>query len=224
MEKPTATHTLDLQFFGAVGASISHEMKNVLAILNESAGLLGDFSRMAAAGRPLDPERLQAMAGRMQAQVARGDGIMRALNRFSHSVDRAEETLDLADAAAFVAELARRRAALKEVAFHAAAAAAPLRVTANAFALQHLLWVSLERALDLAPRGSALDLTAEVGPSGPRVRITGLPPATAEGEAPFPNDRECALAQRLGAELAMDRGAGVLILSFPAHSASTTAA
>ena len=51
MEKHSATHTLDLQFFGAVGAPISHEMKNVLAILNESAGLLGDFSRMAATGR-----------------------------------------------------------------------------------------------------------------------------------------------------------------------------
>jgi C4-dicarboxylate-specific signal transduction histidine kinase len=224
MEKHSATHTLDLQFFGAVGASISHEMKNVLAILNESAGLLGDFSRMAATGRPLDPERLQAMAGRMQAQVARGDGIMRALNRFSHSVDRIEETLDLADAAAFVAELARRRAAMKEVSLEAPAAAAPLRVTANAFALQHLLWAGLERALTQASRGAALNLKAEAGPSGPRVRITGLPPAAAEGDEPFPNDREYALAERLGAELAIDRGAGELILSFPGHSASTTAA
>ena len=31
-----------LQFFGKVSASISHELKNVLAIINENAGLLED--------------------------------------------------------------------------------------------------------------------------------------------------------------------------------------
>ena len=32
-----------LQFFGKMTASISHEIKNVMAIINESAGLLDDY-------------------------------------------------------------------------------------------------------------------------------------------------------------------------------------
>ncbi len=32
----------DLVFFGKVNASISHELKNILAIISEAAGLLND--------------------------------------------------------------------------------------------------------------------------------------------------------------------------------------
>ena len=32
-----------IQFFGKMAASISHEIKNVLAIINENAGLLEDI-------------------------------------------------------------------------------------------------------------------------------------------------------------------------------------
>ena len=39
-----------LQFFGKMTASISHEIKNVLAIINENAGLLEDLALMADRG------------------------------------------------------------------------------------------------------------------------------------------------------------------------------
>ncbi len=44
-----------LQCFGSISASISHELKNALAIINENAGLLEDLSFMAEKGLPLDP-------------------------------------------------------------------------------------------------------------------------------------------------------------------------
>ncbi|NNG12708.1 MAG: sensor histidine kinase, partial [Halobacteria archaeon] len=37
----------ELRYFGKVTASISHELKNVLAILNEHTGLLQDLTAMA---------------------------------------------------------------------------------------------------------------------------------------------------------------------------------
>jgi hypothetical protein len=40
-----------LAFFGKINASISHELKNVMAIISETAGLLKDLSDMAATGR-----------------------------------------------------------------------------------------------------------------------------------------------------------------------------
>ena len=42
----------NLAFFGKVNASISHELKNVMAIIAETAGLLGDLSEMARGERP----------------------------------------------------------------------------------------------------------------------------------------------------------------------------
>jgi hypothetical protein len=217
MERDSLPGAADLQFFGVVGASISHEMKNVLAIINEMVGLLDDLSRMATSGRPLEPERLQTMTGRLKAQVARGDGIMRGLNRFCHSVDRPQDTMDLTDLAGFVADLAKRRAALREVTLETPAPVQPRRVTGNAFALEHLIWAGLERAIGLAARGSTLALLTEAGPSGPRVRITGLPPAGAADWGAIPDARERALAERLGATLAAEPAAGELVLNLPEH-------
>ena len=56
-------------FFGKVSASVSHEIKNVLAIINESAGLLEDFSLMAEQGIALDPVRLRTLSENIRKQV-----------------------------------------------------------------------------------------------------------------------------------------------------------
>ena len=50
--KPENLTETSLQFFGRVSASISHELKNVLAIINENAGLLEDFTLMGDRGIP----------------------------------------------------------------------------------------------------------------------------------------------------------------------------
>ena len=76
-----------LQFFGKMSASISHEMKNVMAIINENAGLLEDLTVMAEKGMPIDPERLKTQASRIMKQIRRGDDIIKGMNRFAHSVD-----------------------------------------------------------------------------------------------------------------------------------------
>ena len=72
-----------------MSASISHEIKNALAIINESAGLLEDFSLLAEKGRPIDPERLKLLAQSVLKQVQRADGLVKKMNRFAHSADDA---------------------------------------------------------------------------------------------------------------------------------------
>ena len=67
--------TEGLQFFGKMTASISHEIKNTLAIMNENAGLLEDLSILAERGRPLDLERVKRIAGQVTKQIHRADGL-----------------------------------------------------------------------------------------------------------------------------------------------------
>ncbi len=47
-----------LRFFGKMSASATHEIKNTLAIINESAGLLEDLSLMAQKGQPMSIPRV----------------------------------------------------------------------------------------------------------------------------------------------------------------------
>ena len=48
-----------LQFFGEITASNSHEIKNILAIINENAGLLEDLALMYDRGAQIEPQRLK---------------------------------------------------------------------------------------------------------------------------------------------------------------------
>ena len=67
--KSTVDAEIGLQFFGKMTASISHEIKNVLAIINENAGLLEDLALLAGRGAAIDPQRLTNMSQAVMKQV-----------------------------------------------------------------------------------------------------------------------------------------------------------
>ncbi len=89
------TQVAGLRFFGMISASISHEIKNVLAIISESAGLMEDLLLLAQKGGRLDLEKFQAICAKVRRQTQRADGIIKNMNRFSHSVDQDLQRIDL---------------------------------------------------------------------------------------------------------------------------------
>ena len=93
--KPDIIAETGLQFFGRISASISHDLKNVLAIINENAGLLEDLTLMADRGQPIDPTRLKIMAATVQKQIGRADHILNNMKRFAHSFDQTVVEVDL---------------------------------------------------------------------------------------------------------------------------------
>ncbi len=105
-----------LQFFGKMTASISHEIKNVLAIINENAGLLQDLALMAERGVAIEPQRLTKMAQAIKKQVGRADAIIQNMNRLGHSIDETEKTIDLNDILELLVALSNRFASMRGVA------------------------------------------------------------------------------------------------------------
>jgi len=140
-------HSLDstgIQFFGRVSASISHEIKNVLAIMNENAGLLEDFVMMAGKGVPLSNERLDGLAMALHKQIQRVDGIVIKMNRFAHSADRPMENVDLYDAICLVTDICSRIIDLKGVNVNTIQPASPVIVNTHRFYVQNMLWAYIE--------------------------------------------------------------------------------
>lgn len=86
-----------LAYFGRVNASISHELKNVMAIISETAGLLGDLSAMASSGTPVAPDMLSDCTKSIVEEIQRGFAVIRQMNRFSHSIDHPVESVNLMD-------------------------------------------------------------------------------------------------------------------------------
>lgn len=202
-----------LQFFGKMSASFSHEIKNSLAIIHESAGLLGDYTIMAEKGMPLDPERLRSLSAKIRDQILKADGMVKNMNRLAHSVDESMRCIDMGEIVEFVAELSRKFAFIRGVTLIPHHSPGPVMITTNPFLLENLLWLCLEVAMDAAGNGKTVTLMGEETEKGARICLTGL-----EGfkETPlngFPAEREKALLSELKAELTIDVDAGELIVT-----------
>ena len=78
----------DLAFFGKINASISHELKNIFAIISEASGLLNDLAELAEKGKKIDMRMIKTCSQDIEEEIQRGFGTIKEMNTFSHSVDR----------------------------------------------------------------------------------------------------------------------------------------
>ena len=158
-----------LHCFGAISASVSHELKNALAIINENAGLLEDLSFMAGKGLPLDPARLKGLAANIAKQIQRADGIIRNMNRFAHSADEPVKRIDLGETLALTVALSSRLAAMKSVTLNFIPPPQPICVTTRLFYLQNLIWLCLKEIFERAGAEKEISLSLRPRPQGAAV-------------------------------------------------------
>jgi signal transduction histidine kinase len=195
-----------LQFFGKMSASISHEIKNALAIINEGAGLLEDLSLRAEKGIPVEPERLKKQTGSILKQVRRVDGIVQNMNQFAHSIDEPMKTLDLSQTVTLVTSLSSRFAAMRGVVLAYQAPSTPVMIRTSPFFLENLLWLCLDSAMNAAGAGKTLNLLIVKGEGGVKVTFAPLEHISDTTEQEFTGDRVKALLAALQAELNIDKG------------------
>ena len=204
-----------LKFFGKISASISHELKNVLAIINESAGLLDDLAIMAPKGVPIDPIRLQTTAKRIQHQVLRADEIIQKMNRFSHTIDRDLHTVDIHDLLTSLLGLTKRLADMKGVAVSLSPKAAPVIMTTSPFFLKTLLWHLLDFAMGMLGESKTMPISVVKIEQTVEIRITQLDGLQTNQMDNFPGEMETALISSFGGELLL--GGGSLLLKLPSN-------
>ena len=205
-----------LQFCGKMSASISHEIKNMLAIINESAGLLEDLIFMSEqGGGPVDLERLKTVAGRVKKQVSRANQMIKNMNQFAHSYDEAVKSVDLAELLALMTELSLRFISLRGVTVEPRFPEPPVVFTTIPFFLENMVWRCLDFAMDAAGEGKNIGLEAEGLEDGVRIRFTQLAGLTETSKAGFPGPEEQALMDALEADLAADAQAREIVLTLP---------
>ena len=161
-----------IQFFGKMSVAATHEIKNSLAIINESAGLLKDLSMMAEKGHPLSLKRINDISSMVTRQVQRADLVLRKLNQFSHSVDMSTQVADLEKTVRFVLNLAsgfiERQGGLVEV----TAPVLPVLVTSNLFYLENMIWKAIETACQAAGHEKKVKISFGTDISEPLIWFT----------------------------------------------------
>ena len=201
-----------VRFFGEMSASVSHEIKNVLAIIKENAGLLQDMLAMNARGLPLDPERLTRLAQSIDRQVARGDGIVKNMNRFAHSADHPSETVDVHETIGFVIDLAARLIVMKGRPPRFETATATLTAVTNRFFLERLIWACLCRAMEACAPEETISVVAEKTGAAVHIRFKGLAEDFFTGGTPFPLPEEATVGRMIGVRLIADENAKEIVI------------
>ncbi len=164
----------NIQFFGKMVASLSHEIKNVFAVIHENAGLLEDLVLLTEKGRPLDPGRIKRVAGKMRGQIIRGDEIVKNMNRFAHSADVPIESVDLNQTLKLLVELFQRSATMKGITLETKASEDEVIVRTNLFILENMIWLCVSAAMDCVASSKNMVIAVEKVGDGAQIRFTGL--------------------------------------------------
>ena len=173
----------DAAFVAKITAGATHEIRNVLAIIKESAGLVTDVIH-SLGGRALsNPDKIVRAVGRIDAQVSRGAALLANLNRFAHSLDRAQEGTDLNQEIQQTAFLCQRLARQGRHQIEAQPGDQALPVGVNPLWLQMALFAAVECCLDQLPEAGTV--TIRTGLQEGRPSLAFVAEAGEEAVPPF---------------------------------------
>jgi len=179
-------------FFGDVIAGLSHELSNVFNIINEIAGLQEDIVGGAHPKGADAADRLSELAGRIKAQVERGETFNQFLHSLAHSVDDDDIAFDLGDTLDLAGSLAARPARLARVELVVHRPESPVTLVGDPFALLLTIFGLIGVVLDAADSERRVEVSAAPHGNGARLFVTSadpLPPGVVDEVAALETGR-----------------------------------
>ncbi|MBU1000977.1 MAG: hypothetical protein KKE73_00465 [Proteobacteria bacterium] len=168
-----------LTFYGGVCASISHELKNSLALINENAGLMNDLLLRAGQGHALDHEKMALIAERIAKHVAKANMTIANLNRFGHLIDEPVRLVNLHESVTLALNLSQRLASQQRVELVLESQDEGLVLTSRPFELVNALGLCIKAALPAVKQGM---LSLRIAPmdDGVEIHFSGFDPGALE--------------------------------------------
>jgi len=206
----TGRHDTGVQFFGKLSAAMTHDLKNVLSIINEKTGLLEDFCHMAQQGTTIDMDRIGAVTAQVKGQVERADQIIRCFNRFAHSTDHPVAPMDLGESVATLVQLAQRLLAQMEVVTEVRPSETPVVIVTRPLLAQELIWAGIQWVAGCLDAKQKFAIVVDRSGDGARVLIGPVAGLSAKHTDAVANIATEETTQALQAELSLDPAADML--------------
>ncbi len=164
----------EVAFFGKITAGITHELKNVLAIIRESAGLMEDIMSISPEALITHQEKVQNSLNKIKDQVERGVNLTDRLNKFAHSSDEAVGEVDLYRTVEQFVALSQRFARLKNIIIKTDFPGQPgpgaILIT-RPIQLQMVLFAAIECCFSAMPTGGIIHIGLEQHPEKSVIRV-----------------------------------------------------
>jgi len=161
----------ELKFFGSITASVTHELNNVISIINQTGGLLEDLLAGTPQNQSIAPDRLHKIAEKIIFQTERGVNIIRRLNSFAHSTDQTVSAIDLGEILENLGALMERFALLKGVSLTTESSGGSFELITNPFKIQQVTFLAFKEILSAAQKGDSVALALEEAESKVRIGI-----------------------------------------------------
>jgi signal transduction histidine kinase len=149
----------EVAFFGRITAGITHEMKNVLAIIQESSGLMEDVLDVTEGDAFPHKDKFIKSLDRIRRQIQRGIDITSRLNWFAHIPDHSPASLDLNETTEQMVSLASRFARLKNIVLESSPSDPALVIKSDPVSLGMALFESIEILLKAFNTGGKITLS-----------------------------------------------------------------
>jgi signal transduction histidine kinase len=145
-------------FMGKITAGVTHELKNVLAIIKESAGLMQDLLTLSGDAQFPLREKFSKVLSNIGDQVVRGVDLASRLNTFSHLPDETSSGLDLNEVAVQVVFLSQRFARLKGISLNVQPHERSVIIVTDPLKIQMLVFQCVELLVNIVGAGATITL------------------------------------------------------------------
>lgn len=195
----TAADGICLEVYGLLTASVTHEIKNTLSIINENAGLIQDLCSMVEGDEGVPAARVESSMQTIANQVGRSSAIMKNLNRFAHSNDKVPGQTEMSDMLTLMVALTSRFAAMRRVSVTTSCQPGTL-IETNLLVLHSLVFLTLYKLYAVCPENSVLNVTGDSESGGrPIIRFMLEGPSALPIPSELPGSKEDELARQIGA-------------------------
>ena len=172
-EKERNLRISQMGFVGKMIGGFTHELKNHLAIIKETAGLIEDLIVFRKSGGKEDSAEYMKSLGSIALQVDKAVQLADYLNRFSHRMDHPFSTFSVHDVIAELIALRRRAARERGICFETDFHSAVPAIHSDPSRLYCLLYCLIEEKMLGFNKGSHLIIKTE--PSDTSVIIRLIP-------------------------------------------------
>ncbi len=183
-----------LSFFGQINASISHELKNILATVSETSGLISDLIEISESGKPLDIQAIKNSSREIADEIQRGFITIKQMNTFAHSVDNSFGEITLTDTLDLVINLSQFLSYASQVEFFKQEVG-EVKVFTCPFLLQDLLYQVLAFAYKLTGHKGVVRISLVNEEKETTIVFENIP---LDETRPFPEIRVQKIADVLG--------------------------
>jgi hypothetical protein len=198
-------------FFGITNRLISHKLRNKLAVISETSGLLNDIVEFSANKGTLDPAKLKSLTESIIEEISLANGLVGRMNAFAHSVDEFITEVDVAEVLGLVVDIARLDTYGQNVKLTFEEGES-FEAFTSPFFLGNLIYRAV--VFSLKALGAEGEIVTSIQPDdrGIRVNFSGLPPNSAEQ---FTTEEIASLSKALSAEILSNSTGGELDIILP---------